>query len=116
MKKRKILLALLCLCFLLPLCLSGCSGHSYDTDWIIGKTSAEIQERYGTFYQVIVLPYGDLIEVNEDTICKNAKGYYLTKEERVGYLGTYPEEYFVIRFDENGIAIDCYEELGGKGG
>ncbi|MBR4054518.1 MAG: hypothetical protein IKK06_06915 [Clostridia bacterium] len=113
MKKRKILLALLCLCFLLPLCLSGCG---YDEEWIIGKTSAEIQERYGTFYQVIVLPYGDPIEVNEDTICKNAKGYYLIEEERVGWLGTYPEEYFVIRFDENGIAIDCYEELGGKGG
>ena len=113
MKKRKILLALLCLGFLLPLCLSGCG---YDEEWIIGKTSAEIQERYGTFYQVRVLPYGDPIEVKEDTVYKNAKGYYHIEEERVGWLGTYPEEYFVIRFDENGIAIDCYEELGGKGG
>ena len=101
------------LCTVLCTVLSGCG---YDEEWIIGKTSAEIQERYGTFYQVRVLPYGDPIEVNEDTICKNAEGYYLTKEERVGWLGTYPEEYFVIRFDENGIAIDCYEELGGKGG
>ena len=113
MKKRKILLALLCLCFLLPLCLSGCG---YDEEWIIGKTSVEIQEQYGTFYRVKLLPDSRYVQADADVFYKNADCYYLIEEERVGWLGTYPEEYFVIRFDENGIAVDCYEELGGKGG
>ena len=101
MKKEKRFISIFILCVLLSTVLSGCG---YDEEWIIGKTSVEIQEQYGTFYRVELLPDS------------RYEGYYLIKEERVGYLGTYPEEYFVIRFDENGIAVDCYEELGGKGG
>lgn len=110
---KKVRYAGVFLLLLLLFCLSGCG---YDEEWILGKTSAEIQEKYGTFYKVTLLPYGDPIEVNENVIYQNAIAYYLIEEERVGWLGTYPEEYFVIRFDENGKAVDCREELGGKGG
>ena len=101
------------LCTVLCTVLSGCG---YDEEWIIGKTSVEIQEQYGTFYRVELLPDSRYVQADADVFYKNADCYYLIEEERVGWLGTYPEEYFVIRFDENGIAIDCYEELGGKGG
>ena len=113
MKKTKRFISIFILCVLLSTVLSGCG---YDEEWIIGKTSVEIQEQYGTFYRVELLPGGPYVQADADVFYKNADCYYLIKEERVGYLGTYPEEYFVIRFDENGIAVDCYEELGGKGG
>lgn len=101
------------MCAVLCTVLSGCG---YDEEWIIGKTSVEIQEQYGTFYRVELLPDSRYVQADADVFYKNADCYYLIEEERVGWLGTYPEEYFVIRFDENGIAVDCYEELGGKGG
>ncbi|MBQ9793669.1 MAG: hypothetical protein IJW34_01875 [Clostridia bacterium] len=101
------------MCAVLSTVLSGCG---YDEEWIIGKTSVEIQEQYGTFYMVKLLPDSRYVQADTEVLYTNAKGYYLIEEERVGWLGTYPEEYFVIRFDENGIAVDCYEELGGKGG
>ncbi|MBR4053894.1 MAG: hypothetical protein IKK06_03735 [Clostridia bacterium] len=113
MKKAKRFISIFILCVLLSTVLSGCG---YDEEWIIGKTSVEIQEQYGTFYRVELLPDSRYVQADADVFYKNADCYYLIEEERVGWLGTYPEEYFVIRFDENGIAVDCYEELGGKGG
>ena len=113
MKKAKRFISIFILCVLLSTVLSGCG---YDEEWIIGKTSVEIQEQYGTFYRVKLLPDSRYVQADTEVLYTNAKGYYLIEEERVGWLGTYPEEYFVIRFDENGIAVDCYEELGGKGG
>jgi hypothetical protein len=110
MKKRKILLALLCLCFLLPLCLSGCSGHSYDTDWIIGKTSAEIEEKYGAFETTFSY------EPSEDGLYKNAQcGYYYL--DHIDLLGNDSNEMiFVIRFNKDGVAESCYERYRNIGG
>ncbi|MBE6579774.1 MAG: hypothetical protein E7651_08235 [Ruminococcaceae bacterium] len=114
MKKTFRFAIVFLLCTVLCTVLSGCGG--YDTEWIVGKTSVEIQEQYGTFYMVKLLPDSRYVQADTEVLYTNAKGYYLIEDERVGWLGTYPEEYFVIRFDENGIAVDCYEELGGKGG
>ncbi len=77
------------LCILLALGLHSCS-HRYDEDWILRKTEAEITERYGDFDS----RYGE-----------SGRGY-LTREARVGYLGTDPAEYFMIYFDDEGKAYE----------
>ena len=41
---------------------------------------------------------------------------YIVKPKVVGFLGTYNEEYFLIRFDENGVAYDCEYVVTGAGG
>ena len=69
----------------------------FDEDWIIGKKSSEIEEKYGKF---------DIGMSNqtENGIIVDGKAGYLTKEKHVGYLGTDPEEFYAIYFDSDGIA------------
>ena len=98
--KRKLCLVL-CVVFVLALVFSGCS--KYQTSKIIGLTKEQVQEHYGAF---------DLNGAPFITTDSSYRGYgygYLIKESSVGYLGTHPAEYFFIVFDNNGIAIACYE-------
>ena len=76
----------------------------YSESWIIGRTEAEITERYGAFDRVQYNIYGQL-----------SSGYYVTKESHVGFLGTYPEEYLGIDF-KDGVACECFELEGWYGG
>ncbi len=93
--KRMCLVSVFLLMLVLPL-LTACSR--YDEEWIIGKTSSEIEERYGSF---------DYIMENEQfpdgsESCRRCA--YLIKKERVGFFGTDPTEYFLIVFDADGKA------------
>ena len=86
--------------------LSGCVRYRYSEQEIIGLTSREIIEKYGDFDRTIhALP-------NADGLYCNCACGYLIAEARKGFLGTTPPEYFMISFDENGIAIWCgYEQV-----
>ncbi len=102
-----VIVCVLVLCIAIPLVINKCTKPQYNDEWIIGKTSDEIQERFGEFdgsYSRNSLKYP---EYCLDGDYKNAVGYYITKPSRVGYLGTDPEERFVIVFDENGFAISA---------
>ena len=86
------------------LCLTsftGCSDSRYDVDWIIGKTSAETIDKYGEF-DCTYMSAGD------DGLYRSKCGYTIKDLQR-GFLGTSPEVLLFIRFDENGIAVDCEE-------
>ena len=110
MKKAKRFISIFILCVLLSTVLSGCSGHSYDTDWIIGKTSAEIEEKYGAFESTFSN------EPSEEGLYKNAQcGYYYL--DHIDLFGNDSNEMiFVIRFNEDGVAESCYERYRYIGG
>lgn len=79
----------------LGLSLFGCGG--YDEDFVMGKTSQEIIERYGDFDY---LEYSDVDGYSEEGgLYRNCKTGYVTKTEKGEAV-----EYFAISFDENGIA------------
>ena len=99
----------LLLIFSLFFLFSSCVKNTYDTEWIIGKTSAEIEARYGKFYQCSM-------PISEDGLYRNARCSLLIKERRVGFLGTDPAEVLAISFDENGFAWRTNEERGDWGG
>ena len=72
----------------------------YNEKWIIGKTSREIQGKYGTFD---VQP----VNIDIDDIYRNTEAGYVLVPEKVGLLGTEPAEILYIYFDEDGIAYKC---------
>lgn len=88
--------------------MSSCS--TYDNNFIIGKTSSEIEEKYGDF------DYTSNPQNLRDGNYFKCKCAYKTKEEKVGFLGTDPAEYYAIVFDEDGIAISVYEKWFVPGG
>jgi len=104
------------LCFLLIgviVSLSACSSQivagKYDKDWILGKTSSEIEERYGEF---------DLC--NSSTQINENGNYYRTS---CGYMtkqwspyATAKDEFFMICFDEDGVAYEFKENYPRPGG
>lgn len=105
----KTLIAIL-LTVTLMVCFSACSpSYEYDPDWIIGKTSKEVVERYGQFDNTTMLPHEDGLYYS--SICS-----YIIVEARVRFLGTTPPQLFSIGFNSKGIAHRCFEETGGKGG
>ncbi|MGM9680613.1 MAG: hypothetical protein ACI3XR_03815 [Eubacteriales bacterium] len=85
--------------------------YGYNILWIKGKTSEEVIEKYGEFDMVSRNNYDDL--TGEYLI---GEGIYVVKEAQRGYLGTTPEEWFCIYFDENGLAEKCRVRTGGIGG
>lgn len=96
MRKR-----ILCSLFLISvLFVAGCA--KYQESDFLGKTSAQIVEQYGEF-DCIYQP------AEEDGLYRSTACGYTTKEPHVGFLGTSPEELFYIVFDDNGIAVRCYE-------
>ena len=99
--KRKCILFVVIVAILL--CFSSC-GTKYDEKEIIGLTSIEVVEKYGNFDRKHGYP-------NEDGLYCNCACGYLIKPKKVGYLGTTPPEYFMIYFDENGVAtLARYEQ------
>ena len=94
-----VLLALLILCVF-----SGCE-KTYSEDEIVGLTSIEIVEKYGVFDRTQGFP-------DEDGFYRDCACGYLISEKQVGFFGTIPPEYFMIYFDEDGVAHWCrYEEI-----
>ena len=95
--KRWFMLVLVC-CLLL----CSCGKAKYREADFLGKTSAQITVEFGEFHC-------GSSHIGEDGLYRNASCGYTIKEPRVGYLGTDPEVLFFIFFDENGIAVRCYE-------
>lgn len=94
---------------LLAAVLCSCGGSDYDTDWIVGKTSAQIEERYGPFYQC-GMPAG------ADGLYRNCRCSLVITPRRAGFLGTSPAEVLAISFDGNGVAISTEVTVGDWGG
>jgi len=101
MKKHIKIIAL----FLVVLCFSGCGRARLDESDVIGLTSAEIVEKYGDFDRKQGIP-------DSEGLYRDCGCGYLTKEAKKGFFGTTPEEYFMIYFDDDGIAVFCgYEGI-----
>ena len=100
MSKKFVLFVLIAV---MALGFSGCTKMKYREDQIIGLTSLEIVEKYGDFDR----PQGS---PGIDGLYRDCSCGYLVAEKRVGFLGSTPPEYFMIDFDENGVAVRCYYE------
>ena len=80
-------------------CLSGCVKlYLYDEQWILGKTTSQIIERYGEFYQG---PYHPSY---------NLWCFYLHYRASRGFAAD--PMFLKIKFNEYGIATSCFEERG----
>ena len=84
------------------LLLGGCLKEKFREVDFLGKTSAQITAEFGEFDCVVN-------HASEDGLYRNSSCGYTITEPRVGFLGTDPEVLFFIYFDENGIALRCYE-------
>jgi hypothetical protein len=87
---------------LIALLLVGCTKVKYTEADFLGKTSAYIVAEFGEFDCIGNHP-------DADGMFRNTSCGYTIQEPRVGFLGTDPEVLFFISFDENGIAVRCYE-------
>lgn len=77
-------------------------SYIYDSEYILGKTSAEIQDKYGVF---------DLMEaeLNEDGLYCDGWCRYLTAKgindiDLYMLIAPTYDEYYSIHFDANGVA------------
>ena len=71
-------------------------GELYDRTWIIGRSRAEITEKYGAFSR----------EFTDDN-GKELGAYYVNYENR-GIGPSYIHDTYFILFDTNDFAIDAY--------
>ena len=90
---------------IIVLCSSGCS--KYNERKIIGMSSLEAEEKYGEFYKAMKDP-NTYAGRGQDGLYRNCDcGYLMPKKpvifDELGYV-----EYFMIHFNENGIADKCY--------
>ena len=106
---KKTVVAFL-LIILLILSISSCSSMHYDEKDFLGKTSLQIEAQFGKFDN-------HQSRADDDGLYKCTKcGYRLTPDKR-GLWGTpIPGKYYMISFDENGVAHECQIETGGWGG
>ena len=81
----------------------------YREEKFIGCSSQEIEEEYGKF-DISMMPR------DEDGLYRNCRCGYMTKERRPRLFGYDPPEYYMISFNENGIAVRCEFDIGGWGG
>ena len=94
---KRIVCAVLLIALLASL--AGC-GRRYKEKDFIGLSSKEIEEKYGEFECVGSDP-------DEDGVYRNGCGGYVVQEN--------PLRWFMIYFDENGIAYrGGYEQVGGN--
>ena len=97
MKKLAVYLIFVFLILLLP----GCKR--YHERNFVGKTAAQIIGQYGKFDCVTVPP-------DSDGLYRSCRCGYTVREARPGLLGQIPETVFFICFDENGVAVNCFED------
>ena len=101
--KRKCILFVVIVAILL--CFSSCgTKYKYDADEVVGLTSIQIVEKYGNFDRSPGYP-------NEDGLYCNVRCGYLITPASKGCSGSPYPEYFMIYFDENGVAtLARYEQ------
>lgn len=86
------------------------SVYPYNKMWIMGKTSAEIIERYGEFEHFSTTP------IYVDGLYIWTTAGYVLKEKGNGLFDPPSDVFFLISFDENGRAYsinDHQYRLGG---
>ena len=105
---KKIIGFSLLITLLFTLCACREDTGMYEPDWIIGKTSLEVEERYGEFYQPSILR-------SSDGLFRNTACHYLLREKPT-FFGDVEITLFSITFDENGIAYEWCTQLGPMGG
>ena len=105
---KKIICAVLLFTLLLTLCACKEDTGIYDPNWIIGKTSLEVEERYGEFYQPSILR-------SSDGLFRNTACHYLLRERPMFFCDV-EITLFSIYFNENGIAYEWCTQLGPIGG
>ena len=105
----RISVLLILLSFIIVTCCS-CVDEKYDKKWIIGKTSSEIEERYGKFDILL----NDEKDENGNYI--NEGCGYLTKEGKHWPIASKWDEFLIIYFDENGVAFEIKENFPRPGG
>ena len=97
---RKILILLAAL-----LILAGCKpvrydaeniSRLYDRDWIIGRSRAEIEEKYREFDREFTSDEGEILGA-----------FYVNYENR-GLDPSYIHDTYFVVFDDDGIAVDAY--------
>lgn len=114
MEPKRKLLYIAAIFFLITcgIVFSACTYYGFDKEWIIGKTSLEVEEKYGEFDK--------RFDGQSSGSIQHGSGGYLIKEGYKDYaLGAeyqVPPTYFLIRFDENGYAIETSIEEIGWGG
>lgn len=108
----KKIFSVLCVCLGLVLILSACAPRRYDesnidklyhSEWIIGKTEAEIIRRYGEFQRVYERDGGHL-------------GAYYVNYDNHGIDPSYLHDTYFVEFNEDRIAVDAYFRNTSKGG
>lgn len=91
------------------LILAGVINYHYHVNWILGKTSIQVEERYGAF------DYHSN-HAGADGLYRRAGCAYFVTPKYVGFFGTYQPYMFTITFNADGIAVRCYFQPGGIGG
>ncbi len=81
----------------------------YVPAWIKGKTSVQIEERYGAFD-------GCEAPMDEDGFYRDTVCYYVTKEKSDGWFGAKAGERLLIYFDETATAYKCTTQSDNIGG
>lgn len=100
-----ILLVILSISFTSCLSLRLNKKYAYDADWMIGKTSFQIQEKFGQFNYTSA-------DRNEDGLYYNCEcGYYTFRGEGIFYNGVIWQKYLILHFNEDGIVYKISEKL-----
>lgn len=78
-------------------------AKSFDPDWMVGKTSIEIEEKHGAFHNCYA-------ELGPDGKYRNGYCRYTVKEGSEG-SAPHPPTYLKVVFDEAGVCTKayCYE-------
>ena len=100
----------LCCGLLVFLLIFMCSCSNYRKANILGKTARQITEQYGSFSLV------DECFISVDSSHSGLGCAYSVRPSRKGFLDKVPEVFFVIEFDENGTAVNCYQGYHSNGG
>ncbi len=110
MKKKSILLVIV---LALSLAVSGCAfalsseQRMFSEETVFGLTSAQVIETYGAFDRRCA----DLVNQPEgpdgDGLYRNYSCGYLVAKPNYSFFGNRFAKYFMIHFDENGIADRC---------
>ncbi len=103
---KKKLICLYCILWIWLLVFSGCQARQYNENDFIGSTSGDIIAEYGDF---------DRIPQNaqdSDGLYRDCCCGYLVEKADYSFLGNRFDKYFMIYFDEAGLAYRCaYEEV-----
>ncbi len=101
-RRIAILLVLVSLSLLV---ISGCQSRPYSEKDVIGLSSKEIIAKFGDFDRTQGTP-------DSQGLYRSYNCGYLVANADYSFLGRRFPEYFMIHFDENGIADSCkYEEV-----